>query len=122
VSANKIIVVESLEIDPFDSNHWLYGTGLTIYGGHNLQSWPAVHVSSLADAVEETAVQGLITPPGIGVQLISAVADVGSFVVSSITVFPKAADSCHSGANNSEVGCHMALRLSCSLLIYFSLY
>ena len=29
-------MMESLVIDPFDSNHWLYGTGATIYGGHDL--------------------------------------------------------------------------------------
>lgn len=26
----------ALSIDPFDSNHWLYGTGATLYGGHDL--------------------------------------------------------------------------------------
>jgi xyloglucan-specific exo-beta-1,4-glucanase len=73
-------MIEALEIDPFDSNHWVYGTGETIYGGHNLKSWPNVHVSSLADGVEEESVQYLITPPGIGAPLISAVGDDGGFV------------------------------------------
>jgi xyloglucan-specific exo-beta-1,4-glucanase len=73
-------MVEALEIDPFDSNHWLYGTGVTIYGGYNLKSWPQVHVSSLADGVEEEAVQALISPYGTGIPLISAVSDDGGFV------------------------------------------
>jgi xyloglucan-specific exo-beta-1,4-glucanase len=73
-------MVEALEIDPFDSNHFLYGTGVTIYGSHNLKSWPAVHITSLADGIEEEAVQGLISPPGIGVPLISAVSDDAGFV------------------------------------------
>lgn len=27
--------IEGLEIDPFDSNHFLYGTGLTLYGSRS---------------------------------------------------------------------------------------
>ncbi|KAG4433317.1 hypothetical protein IFR05_011190 [Cadophora sp. M221] len=81
-------MVEALEINPFDSNHWLYGTGATIYGGHNLESWPAVHVTSLADGVEETAVQDLIAPPGINTPLISAVLDVAGFVHKDLDVSP----------------------------------
>ena len=32
-------MVESLEIDPFNSNHMLYGTGATMYGTNNLTAW-----------------------------------------------------------------------------------
>ncbi|KAJ7783483.1 hypothetical protein DFH07DRAFT_864490 [Mycena maculata] len=66
-------MMEALVIYPFDSNHWLYGTGKTIYGGHNLLTIRAiitasdtvhnVSISSLADGVEETSVQALISPP-----------------------------------------------------------
>ncbi|EKD21175.1 uncharacterized protein L3040_000786 [Drepanopeziza brunnea f. sp. 'multigermtubi'] len=81
-------MVEALEINPFDSNHWLYGTGLTIYGGHDLEKWPSVHVSSLADGVEETAVKGLMCPPGLDAPLISAVLDVAGFVHKDLDVSP----------------------------------
>jgi xyloglucan-specific exo-beta-1,4-glucanase len=86
-------MAESLEIDPFDSNHWLYGTGLTVYGGHDLLKWDTIHnvsISSLADGIEETAVQDLITPPG-GPQLLSAIGDVGGFVHKSLTSPPAVA-------------------------------
>lgn len=70
--------MESLVIDPFDSNHWLYGTGATIYGGHDLLKWDSAHnvtLKSLADGIEETSVQGLISPP-TGPSLISALGDI----------------------------------------------
>ncbi|KAF8973745.1 hypothetical protein BDZ97DRAFT_1912214 [Flammula alnicola] len=72
-------MMESLVIDPFDSNHWLYGTGATIQGGHDLLQWDTVHnvsITSLADGIEETAIQGLISPP-TGPSLLSAVGDIG---------------------------------------------
>lgn len=81
-------MVEALEIDPLDSNHWLYGTGLTLYGGHNLKSWPKVNISSLADGIEEESVQALITPPGLNIPLISAVGDDAGFIHKSLTVSP----------------------------------
>ncbi|KAF9889037.1 hypothetical protein FE257_008014 [Aspergillus nanangensis] len=83
-------MIEALAIDPFDSNHWLYGTGATIYGGHDLQSWDSTHkvtVKSLAVGIEEMAVLGLIAPPG-GPALLSAVGDVGGFYHSSLTTAP----------------------------------
>lgn len=71
--------MEALAIDPFDSDHWLYGTGATIYGGRDLTKWDTtwnVTIASLADGVEECAVQGLISPPA-GPELLSAVGDNG---------------------------------------------
>ncbi|CAE6467525.1 unnamed protein product [Rhizoctonia solani] len=84
-------MMESLEIDPFDSDHWLYGTGATVYGGRDLTKWDTVHnitLKSLADGIEETAVQGLISPP-TGPNLLSAVYDVGGFVHSDFNAAPK---------------------------------
>lgn len=86
-------MVESLQIDPFDSNHFLYGTGLTLYGGHDLLNWDAnprqnITVSSLATGIEETSVQGL-TAPLTGPFIISAVGDVGGFMHTSLTTPPE---------------------------------
>lgn len=70
-------MIESLEIDPFDSNHWLYGTGLTVYGGHDLTKWDTTHnisIQSLADGIEEFSVQNVVSAPG-GSELLVAVAD-----------------------------------------------
>ncbi|KAH8881501.1 glycoside hydrolase family 74 protein [Thozetella sp. PMI_491] len=87
-------MIESLEIDPLDSDHWLYGTGLTLYGGHDLTKWDTVHnitISSLADGIEETSVQGLASVPG-GTELLAAVGDDSGFTFlngSDIRTAPK---------------------------------
>jgi len=78
-------MVEALEIDPHDSDHWLYGTGLTMYGGHDLTKWDTVHnvtIESLAVGIEETAVQDVISIPG-GPALLAATGDVGGFTFES---------------------------------------
>ncbi|KAK8078795.1 carbohydrate-binding module family 1 protein [Apiospora phragmitis] len=77
-------MIEALEIDPHDSDHWLYGTGLTLYGGHDLTKWDAgswdekLTISSLADGIEETSVQDVASVPG-GTELLAATGDVGGF-------------------------------------------
>ncbi|KAJ6627205.1 hypothetical protein B0H10DRAFT_2161291 [Mycena sp. CBHHK59/15] len=83
-------MMEALVIDPFDSNHWLYGTGATMYGGHDLLKWDTTHnvtLQSLADGIEETAVQGLISPP-TGPTLLSALGDIQGFVHTDLTKAP----------------------------------
>ncbi|KAI0704899.1 hypothetical protein BC835DRAFT_1410239 [Cytidiella melzeri] len=84
-------MIEALSIDPFDSNHWLYGTGATIYGGHDLLQWDTtartVTLKSLADGVEETSVQALISPP-TGPPLVSGVGDIEGFVHTDLTKPP----------------------------------
>ncbi|KAJ8516654.1 hypothetical protein ONZ45_g6075 [Pleurotus djamor] len=77
----EVTNIEALVIDPFDSDHWLYGTGGTIYGSHDLTRWDAVHnvtLKVLADGIEETSVRGLISPP-TGPHLVSAIADLCGF-------------------------------------------
>ncbi|KAL0950943.1 hypothetical protein HGRIS_007696 [Hohenbuehelia grisea] len=83
-------MMESLVINPFDSNHWLYGTGATIYGGRDLLKWDTTHnvtIKSLADGIEETSIQGLISPPS-GPTLLSAVGDIEGFVHTSLDSAP----------------------------------
>ncbi|KAK3316209.1 hypothetical protein B0H66DRAFT_478853 [Apodospora peruviana] len=74
-------MIEALEIDPLDSNHWLYATGLTLFGGHDLTKWDTtrnVSISSLANGIEEMAVLGLASAPG-GSELLAAVGDDNGF-------------------------------------------
>ncbi|WP_425415538.1 X2-like carbohydrate binding domain-containing protein [Paenibacillus borealis] len=79
-----------LEIDPFNSNRMMYGTGATIYGSNNLGAWDTggkVNISVMAKGVEETAVLGLISPPS-GAHLITALGDVSGFRYDDVTVAP----------------------------------
>ena len=82
-------MIEALAIDPFDSNHWLYGTGATIYGGHDLLKWDTsartVTLKSLAAGIEETAVQALLSPP-TGPPLVSALLDLAGTIMILIDV------------------------------------
>jgi xyloglucan-specific exo-beta-1,4-glucanase len=74
-------MIGDLEIDPFNSNRLLYGTGATIYGSDDLTDWDAgnpIQISVKAQGLEETSVQDLISPPQ-GVHLLSALADIGGF-------------------------------------------
>lgn len=104
-SVNRVgWMMESLNIDPFDSNHWLYGTGATIFGSHDLLRWDSVHnvtIKSLADGIEETAVLGLICPPS-GPLLVSAVGDIGGFVHNSLTT-PTTAFTGTTWPSNSDI-------------------
>ncbi len=82
-------MVESLEIDPFDSSHMLYGTGATMYGTNNLRAWDTngtVNISVAAAGIEETAVQDLISPPAGAAHLISAVGDNGGYTHNDLAV------------------------------------
>lgn len=83
-------MIGDLEIDPFNSNRMMYGTGATIYGTNNLTGWDTgtkVNISVMAKGVEETAVADLISPPS-GAPLISGVYDVSGFRHDDLTKAP----------------------------------
>jgi len=74
-------MIASLEIDPFDSNKMLYGTGATLYGCDDLTNWDKglkINIKVKAIGVEETSVQRLISPPE-GPHLFSALGDIAGF-------------------------------------------
>ncbi|TKH41586.1 xyloglucanase [Paenibacillus terrae] len=74
-------MIGDLEIDPFNSDHMLYGTGATIYGSKNVTNWDKggkLDISVAAKGVEETAILDLVSPP-TGAPLVSAVGDVSGF-------------------------------------------
>lgn len=82
----------ALQIDPFDSNHVLYGTGATIFGCNDVTQMDqnkTTHWSIAADGVEETAVLDLISPPK-GPHLLSALGDLGGFRHDDLHVSPPA--------------------------------
>jgi len=88
-------MTEALEIDPFNSDRFFYGTGATIYGADNLTAWDTggtVAISVRAQGLEETSVQCLISPP-VGPHLLSAVGDVGGFVHADFNTATKMYDN-----------------------------
>jgi photosystem II stability/assembly factor-like uncharacterized protein len=79
-------------IDPFDSNHVLYGDGQTVWGTHDIsdadyeQTIPGTIVDGGptdwnidALGIEETSVLALISPPSGPAHLLSGVGDIGGF-------------------------------------------
>ncbi|MFJ9714703.1 cellulose binding domain-containing protein [Streptomyces sp. NPDC101213] len=83
-------MTESLEIDPFDSNRMMYGTGATVYGTENLTAWDSggrFTVKPMVQGLEETAVNDLASPPA-GAPLLSALGDVGGFRHTDLTKVP----------------------------------
>ncbi|WP_329438248.1 hypothetical protein [Streptomyces canus] len=75
-------MMESVQIDPFDSGHFMYGTGATIYGADNLTDWDSggtVRISVRAQGLEETSIGCVISPPVGPAHLFSGVGDVGGF-------------------------------------------
>lgn len=72
-----------IEINPFNSDEMMYGTGATIYGTKNLTDWDKgeyVNIEVMGMGIEETAVLSLICPPIDGVELVSGVGDICGFV------------------------------------------
>ncbi|MGX7675555.1 cellulose binding domain-containing protein [Plantactinospora sp. DSM 117369] len=81
---------ESVEIDPFDGNRLMYGTGATIYGTTNLRNWDSggtVTIRPMVRGLEETAVLDLVSPPS-GAPLVSGLGDVGGFRHTSLDAVP----------------------------------
>ncbi|WP_212696098.1 WD40/YVTN/BNR-like repeat-containing protein [Vallitalea pronyensis] len=82
-------MIGDLEIDPFNSNRMMYGTGATIYGTDNLNNWDSgtINIEVKGVGMEETAVLSVISPPS-GAHLLSGLGDIGGFRHDDITQVP----------------------------------
>ncbi|MCX7682346.1 MAG: hypothetical protein N2508_10385, partial [Anaerolineae bacterium] len=83
-------MIGDIEIDPFNSDRMMYGTGATIYGCENLTAWDrggTINIKVMAQGIEETAVLDLISPPS-GANLYSALGDIGGFRHDDLTKVP----------------------------------
>ncbi|TDC10426.1 xyloglucanase [Nonomuraea longispora] len=83
-------MTESLEIDPFDSDRMMYGTGATVYGSENLTRWDTggqFTIKPMARGLEETAVLDLISPPS-GAPLVSGLGDIAGFRHTDLDAVP----------------------------------
>ncbi len=74
-------MIEGMNIDPFNSDRMMYGTGATLFATSNLTAWDSagqVAIKSTAVGIEEAAVNGLISPPA-NAHLYSVVGDVSGW-------------------------------------------
>ena len=70
-----------IEIDPFNSDELMYGTGATIYRSTNLTKWgtETVKFEVRCEGLEETAVQDLAAANSDEIRLYSAMGDIDGF-------------------------------------------
>jgi xyloglucan-specific exo-beta-1,4-glucanase len=83
-------MIEGLNIDPFNSDRMMYGTGATLYATNNLTAWDTggqVAIKSTALGIEEEAVTDLISPPA-NAHLYSTVGDVSGWRHDDLTKSP----------------------------------
>ncbi|MFJ4841010.1 1,4-beta-glucanase [Streptomyces sp. NPDC088746] len=74
--------IQAVAVDPYDSEHIVYGTGATIFGTRDLVHW-APEIRGL----EESAVRQLVAPPS-GARLLSGLGDIGVMRHDSLTASP----------------------------------
>jgi xyloglucan-specific exo-beta-1,4-glucanase len=98
-------MMDSVVIDPFNSDHMMYGTGATLYATNDLTNWDKkgskFDIAPNVKGLEETAVTDLISPPS-GAHLFSSILDIGGFKHDDLSVAPEMPKTPVIGSNSSE--------------------
>ncbi|GIH09667.1 xyloglucanase [Rhizocola hellebori] len=84
-------MTEALEIDPFNPNRMMFGTGATLFGTTNLTALDTggtVTLSPMVKGLEETAILDLVSPPSGGANLFSGMLDLGGFRHTNLDAVP----------------------------------
>lgn len=79
-------MLASLEIDPFNPNRFMFGTGAGIWKCDNANNWDdgTMVIKTGSIGMEETSVLSLVSPP-TGPNLVSGVGDIGGFIHTDLT-------------------------------------
>ncbi len=99
-------MMEGMNIDPFNPNRMMYGTGATLYGIENLTQWDSggtITIASMASGIEETSVLGLVSPPEGNAHLASVVGDIGGWVHEDLDLPPAEVYTVPSSGTNSSI-------------------
>ena len=85
--------IGTIAVDPFDSDHVVYGTGATLYGTYDMGAisggGTVDFTASASKGIEETSVKALLVPNGSSsCKVISALGDLGGFCHTSLTTSP----------------------------------
>ena len=83
--------IGALQIDPFNRDRVLYGTGATMWGSRDataIDRGQTTHWKVFAEGLEETAVICLASP-SIGAHVLSGLGDIGGFAHFDLTKSPK---------------------------------
>ncbi|QEN04378.1 xyloglucanase [Thiospirochaeta perfilievii] len=77
-------MLTDIEIDPFNPNRMMYGTGANVHGTNNLTNWDKnkkIKIEVMGLGIEETAILDLVASPlEDGPILYSGMGDIGGFV------------------------------------------
>jgi len=95
--------IQTIAIDPFNSNRMMYGTGATVYGTKDLTDWDKnrrIKIEVMAEGIEECAILDLVCPTS-GAQLLSGMGDIGGFVHTDLNKAPNMLVNPKIGAINS---------------------
>jgi photosystem II stability/assembly factor-like uncharacterized protein len=86
-------MTEGMEIDPFNPDRLMYGTGATLYGTNELTNWDSDQtftIEPMVNGIEETAVLDLAVPPGENATLFSGLGDIAGFRHTNLNQSPAA--------------------------------
>ncbi|MDR0644696.1 MAG: xyloglucanase [Treponema sp.] len=84
-------MITDIEIDPFNSDVMVYGTGATLYGTKNLTDWDKqkrIRIAVMAEGIEECAILDLVSPTEGEAHLISGMGDIGGFIHKNLNRAP----------------------------------
>lgn len=87
-------MMEGMNIDPFNSDRLMYGTGATLYATEELTQWDSAKtftIKSHSVGMEETSVLSLVSPPSGDAHLLSAMGDIGGFRHADLDTAPTTA-------------------------------